>query len=172
MRRTIGRTIDRLSICGAASSSQREPDGTRSRRLARQLIAALPSGGVTAEDIAVSWNALLRYATQQTKERKRAAGRFALILDEFPNLVDQTPELPSILQAWWDREAVHSPLLIVLCGSQLSPWPLSGKRVLRCSGDSMPEFFTSTRFTTKTWQPSMQVAPVTQDVLNGHPDFV
>ncbi len=127
MRRTIGRTIDRLSICGAASSSQREPDGTRSRRLARQLIAALPSGGVTAEDIAVSWNALLRYATQQTKERKRAAGRFALILDEFPYLVDQTPELPSILQAWWDREAVHSPLLIVLCGSQLSAMAALGQ---------------------------------------------
>jgi hypothetical protein len=84
-------------------------------------------GGVTAEDIAVSWNALLRYATQQTKERKRAAGRFALILDEFPSLVDQTPKLPSILQAWWDREAVHFPLLIVLCGSQLSAMAALGQ---------------------------------------------
>jgi AAA+ ATPase superfamily predicted ATPase len=95
--------------------------------LARQLIAALPSDGVAAEDIAVSWNALLRYASQQTKERKKAAGRFALILDEFPYLVDQTPELPSILQAWWDREAVHSPLFIVLCGSQLSAMAALGQ---------------------------------------------
>src|SRR5271154_6107824 len=80
-----------------------------------------------AEDIAVSWNALLRYASQQAKGRKKGAGRFALILDEFPYLVDQTPELPSILQAWWDREAVHSPLFIVLCGSQLSAMAALGQ---------------------------------------------
>jgi hypothetical protein len=73
------------------------------------LIAALPNEGVSAEDIAVSWNSLLRYASQQAKGRKKSAGRFALILDEFPYLVAQTSKLPSILQAWWDREAVHSP---------------------------------------------------------------
>ena len=50
---------------------------TQRLRLARQLIAALPSDGAAAEDIAVSWNALLRYASQHTKERKKAAGRFA-----------------------------------------------------------------------------------------------
>jgi hypothetical protein len=56
------------------------------------------------------------------------AGRLALILDEFPYLVDQTPELlPSILQAWWDREHVHSPLFIVLCGSQLSAMDALGQ---------------------------------------------
>jgi hypothetical protein len=67
------------------------------------LIAALPSEGVSVEDIAVLWNALLRYASQQAKGRKKGTGPFALILDEFPYLMYQTPELPSILQAWWDR---------------------------------------------------------------------
>jgi hypothetical protein len=67
--------------------------------LAHQLLAAVPSAGGTAEEIVVSWNALLRYATQQAQTRKKTEGRFALILDEFQYLVAQTPELPSILQA-------------------------------------------------------------------------
>ena len=40
-------------------------------------------------------------------------------------------------------------------------WPLSGKRVLHCSGASMPEFVTSTRITTKTWRPSTLIVPAT-----------
>lgn len=88
--------------------------------LARQLVAATGDEGVAPEELAVSWNALLRYASQQARARKKGSSRFALILDEFPLLVMQTPDLPSILQAWWDREGVHSPLFVVLCGSQLS----------------------------------------------------
>jgi len=86
--------------------------------LARQLLDALPSEGVTEEELAVSWNALLRYASEQASRRN--AGRFALILDEFPYLVAQSPELPSTIQAWWDREGTHCPLFVVLCGSALS----------------------------------------------------
>lgn len=88
--------------------------------LAHELLAALPSEGVAPEEIAVSWNALLRYVSQEARSRKADSGRFALILDEFPYLVEQTPELPSILQAWWDREGIHAPLYVILCGSQLS----------------------------------------------------
>jgi AAA+ ATPase superfamily predicted ATPase len=83
---------------------------------AEHLLDALPDPGVRPEEIAVSWNALLRHVTAHAP----AEGRFGLILDEFPYLVEQTPELPSLLQAWWDREGVHSRLFIVLCGSQLS----------------------------------------------------
>lgn len=85
--------------------------------LAEALLAALPAHGVAPEEIAVSWNALLRFTTQQCQGRK---GRFGLILDEFPYLVAQSPELPSLLQAWWDREGSALPLFLVLCGSQLS----------------------------------------------------
>ena len=87
---------------------------------ARQLVAATGDEGVAPYELAVSWNALLRYASQQARARKKGSGRFALILDEFPFLVMQTPDLPSILQAWWDREGAHSPLFVVQCGSQLS----------------------------------------------------
>jgi hypothetical protein len=36
------------------------------------------------------------------------------------HLIQQSPELPSTLQSWWDREGLRLPLLLVLCGSQLS----------------------------------------------------
>src|SRR5579871_44309 len=88
--------------------------------LAQQLLAALPSNSVAPEEIAVSWNALLRHVSQQARERYAQQERFALILDEFPYLVAQTPELSSLLQGWWDREGIHSPLYVILCGSQLS----------------------------------------------------
>ena len=107
-RRRLGKTflLQRYFTAGVDGDGREKPHcyflaeqstaAAQRLTLARQLIGALPSDGVAAEDIAVSWNALLRYASQQTKERKKAAGRFALILDEFPYLVDQTPEsLPS-----------------------------------------------------------------------------
>ena len=138
-RRRLGKTflLQRYFTAGVSGNEREKPHcyflaeqstaATQRLTLGRQLIAALPSEGVAAEEIAVSWNALLRYASQQAKARKKTAGRFALILDEFPYLVAQTPELPSILQAWWDREGVHSPLFVVLCGSQLSAMAALGQ---------------------------------------------
>jgi len=138
-RRRLGKTflLQRYFTVGATGNEPAKPHcyylaeqstaAAQQLTLARQLIAALPTEGVTAEEIAVSWNALLRYASQQVQARKKGAGRFALILDEFPYLIAQTPELPSILQAWWDREGVHSSLFVVLCGSQLSAMAALGE---------------------------------------------
>ncbi len=100
---------------------------TQRLMLARQLVAAMRDDGVAPEELAISWNASLRYASQQARARKKGSGRFALILDEFPYLVAQTPELRSMLQAWWDRECAHSPLFVVLCGSQLSAMAALGE---------------------------------------------
>ena len=102
---------------------------TQRRELAAQVLDALPDPGVAGpEEIAVSWNALFRYISQACRSRAGAdQGRFGLILDEFPYLVDQSPELPSILQSWWDREGLHSPLFVVLCGSQLSAMAALGE---------------------------------------------
>lgn len=91
--------------------------GLQRLALAQTWLEALPDVGVAPEEIALTWNTLLRFLTQALRGRTE---RFGLILDEFPYLIQQTPELPSILQAWWDREGCQLPLFLVLCGSHLS----------------------------------------------------
>lgn len=95
--------------------------GAQRTELAAQILEALPEPGLSPAEIAVSWNALLRYVSQAARvQAERTGTRFGLILDEFPYLTEQSPDLPSVLQAWWDRDGLHSPLFVVLCGSQLS----------------------------------------------------
>jgi AAA+ ATPase superfamily predicted ATPase len=85
--------------------------------IASEILATFPDPGTSISDIAVSWNSLLRHVARLNSPDNAP---IVWILDEFPYLVEQTPELPSILQSWWDREGVHSRLMVVLCGSKLS----------------------------------------------------
>jgi hypothetical protein len=83
-RRRLGKTflLQRYLIAGAGGNEPEKPDcyflaeqSTAARQrltLARQLVTALPAEGVAVEETAISWNALLRYASQQAQARKRA----------------------------------------------------------------------------------------------------
>lgn len=64
------------------------------------------------------------------------AGTSLLVLDEFPYLAAQSPELPSVIQALYDRRGPASgapPFRIVLCGSAISVMStlLAGNQALR-----------------------------------------
>ena len=61
------------------------------------------------------WDQLLQILTDRAAHR-----RVGLILDEFPYLVAQSPELPSLIQRWWDRTGSRSSLMLILAGSHQS----------------------------------------------------
>jgi hypothetical protein len=111
------------------------------RRFADSLAAwlGLP-GGALAFD---GWEAALTSAAGLMAERAAAVGMrpALLILDEFPYLSHETPGLPSIVQALYDRigpgsTTAQAPLRMILCGSAISVMSglLAGTRALRGRG--------------------------------------
>ncbi len=58
------------------------------------------------------WTDLLGTAARTSREEP-----ILLVLDEFPELVATSPELPSVIRAAWDRLGSTSKLRLLLCGS-------------------------------------------------------
>jgi uncharacterized protein len=81
-----------------------------------------------------SWDATLTYLGQWARDR-----RFGVVIDEFSYYCDQTPELPSLLQRWWDRVGQQTRILLVLASSHMRFMAglLQGDQPLygRCSGE-------------------------------------
>jgi AAA+ ATPase superfamily predicted ATPase len=61
-----------------------------------------------------SWDAVLTYLGQHGQER-----RFGVVIDEFSYFVDQAPELPSLLQRWWDQLGARGQIKLILASSHV-----------------------------------------------------
>ncbi|MDA0817913.1 MAG: ATP-binding protein [Planctomycetota bacterium] len=81
------------------------------RYLAAALEAVLP--GFAAVDYP-DWYSLL---DRLSRDARAARWRGPLVLDELPYLVAKSPELPSVLQKWIDRERRQGGLVLAVAGS-------------------------------------------------------
>ena len=114
-RRRIGKT--RLLLEWTASSggiysvADQSTAGVQRSHLAQVLSARLPG---FADTLYPSWQVLLdRLARDATREKWRGP----IVFDEFPYLVAESPELPSVMQRWVDHEAKHARLVVAIAGS-------------------------------------------------------
>jgi len=60
------------------------------------------------------WDTIFTYLGERTRKE-----RLLVILDELPYLCEAAPELPSVIQRFWDLRGKESKIFLVLCGSQL-----------------------------------------------------
>lgn len=134
-RRRHGKSFLLEHLCrlagGAYTLALRQSRNTALERFSSQLPHALGyrlgrfENWVEALDSAVE--ALSRTSTNQPP---------LLVLDEFPYLVAESPELPSVIQALYDQRGPakqHPPFKLILCGSAISVMStlLSGDQALR-----------------------------------------
>ena len=114
-RRRVGKTRLLVEWCqaheGVYSVADMSAETVQRRYFAEAVAQRLPG----FKDVEYpDWPALLRRLSQDA----RATGwRGPLVLDEFPYLVASSPELPSILQSWIDREASTGGVLVAIAGS-------------------------------------------------------
>ncbi len=100
-----------------------------------------------------------------------------VVIDEFPYMARENPEIPSILQKLWDTELKNQNLLLILCGSSMSYIEkeiLSEKNPLygRATGiyKMMPMTYSDSSKFFPNWNPRDKI--IAYSVLGGVPYYL
>jgi hypothetical protein len=114
-RRRVGKTVLIEHFAGA----RRTVFHTGSRRpVADELRTLSEAASGVADDRDLHHHPFHDWADALATLARAAQGSpLLLVLDEFPELVETVPELPSIIRAQWDRITATSQLRLLLCGS-------------------------------------------------------
>lgn len=114
-RRRLGKSRLLTEWCGKHGGTYWVADESAAAIQRRYLAAELETAfsGFSAVDYP-DWSALL---DRLSHEARQSGWRGPLVLDEFPYLIPDCPELPSILQKWVDREKREGGIALVLSGS-------------------------------------------------------
>jgi len=117
-RRRVGKTELLQRFCGDhravyfMAAQVRDRDNLKAfRNVVAESLQDPLAAGVEFPD----WSSALGFLAE------RAGGeRLVVVLDEFPYLCEADKSLPSQVQRFWDMRGKDSPLLLGLCGSQVS----------------------------------------------------
>lgn len=117
------------------------------------------------------WDDLLALLADRAR-----TSRTGLILDEFPYLVAESPELPSLIQRWWDSSAPATRAFLVLSGSHQatmralvhSQAPLFGRATSRWELRPL-DYYQAARFVPH-WSPDDRIR--TYAVAGGIPAYL
>lgn len=114
-RRRVGKT--RLLLEWASKHQGIYYVADESSASVQRKYLALALSGVFSDFADVDYPDWRSLFLRLAQEAKRLNWRGPLIIDELPYLIASSPELPSVLQSFVDREAQEAKLIIALCGS-------------------------------------------------------
>lgn len=100
--------------------ADRRPGREQLREVAARLGAHFGDAFVAEKGFA-NWLEVFEFLRTRLAGRpRRRGGRFVLVLDEFPYLVENDSATPSLFQKGWDETLARLPLCLVLCGSSVA----------------------------------------------------
>jgi AAA+ ATPase superfamily predicted ATPase len=105
---------------GVYSLADRRPEREQLREIAARLGAHFQDPLIGRKGFDTWLEAFEFLAAHLRPGKTMAAGRLALILDEYPYLVENNSATSSLFQKGWDETLQRLPLTLVLCGSSMA----------------------------------------------------